>query len=378
MKIAVIGGGPAGLFFSTLLRRWSSVHEITVFEQNPPDATYGFGVALTDIALRFLDEVDPELHRGIICKAALQDRIAIVHKGISVPIAGNALYGISRLDLLQLLRNDAIAAGVSLIDGRRIDDLGSLAEFDMVVGADGVNSAVRRLLNDEFGSTIEHRRNMWAWYGTRRKSDDVHLLFETAEHGLFIGHTYRYGDHGNTFVVECSPEVWRTAGLDRMGETECLAYCTHVFRDFLDGEPLISNRSLWFNPAFVRTPNWSVGNVVLIGDALKTVHPTIGSGTRVAMQDAIALARACVDAGGDVPASLRLYAERRRPDADGFQDAALRSIEWYETVDERLSLSPLEFAYSFMTRTGKVDDARIERMDPAFMQMVNAERAAVA
>lgn len=375
MKVAVVGGGPAGLLFSTLLRRGGAEHEVTVFEQNPPNATYGFGVVLTDIALRFLDQVDPKLHRAILAKAAHQDRIVVVHRGVPVPIAGNAFHGISRLDLLQLLRADAQAAGVALVDGHRIDDLGQLDGYDLIVGADGINSVVRNRLQNGFQSVTEHRRNMWAWYGTPRKSDDVHLLFQQTDVGLFIGHTYRYGDYGNTFVVECSPEAWKRAGLDAMSEAESLRHCGHVFRDFLDGAPFVSNRSLWFNPAFLRTPNWFVGNVVLIGDALKTVHPTIGSGTRVAMQDAIALAGACLDGGGDVGKSLRLFVERRRPDADGFQDAALRSIEWYETVDQRLDLTPLEFAYSFMTRTGKVDEARIEKMDPSFLGRVKTERA---
>jgi 2-polyprenyl-6-methoxyphenol hydroxylase-like FAD-dependent oxidoreductase len=376
MKVAVVGGGAAGLLYSTLLRRGSDKHDVTVLEQNPPDATYGFGVVLTDIALRFLDEVDPKLHQAIVGKAAYQDRIVVVHRGVSVPIAGNAFHGISRLDLLKLLRSDAQAAGVRLVDGRRVDDLGSLEGYDLIVGADGINSVVRNLLSDAFQSIAEHRRNMWAWYGTPRRSEDVHLLFQQTDVGLFIGHTYRYGEYGNTFVVECAPEVWKRAGLDRMSEADSLDYCGKVFRNFLGDKPLISNRSLWFNPAFVRTRNWSVGNVVLIGDALKTVHPTIGSGTRVAMQDAIALAGACIDGEGDVARSLDLFERRRRPDAEGFQDAALRSIEWYETIDQRLALTPLEFAYSFMTRTGKVDDARIGRMDSTFLRQVHAERDA--
>lgn len=374
MKVAVIGGGPAGLFFATLLKRADPGSEVTVHEQNPVGATYGFGVVFTDIALKFLEEVDPGLRRAIVAASSCEDHIVLTHRGVAVPVGGNTFHGISRLDLLELLRRGAREAGVDLVDGARIESLGAFGDCDLIVGADGVNSAVRGLLDAHLGSTKEFRRNMWAWYGTPRRSHGVHLLFQDTPHGLFIGHTYPYGrEGGNTFVVECAPEVWRRAGLDRMTDEESREACAAVFAEFLSGAPFVSNRSTWFNPAFVRTQAWSWRNVVLIGDALKTVHPTIGSGTRVGMQDAIALARACAEAGGDVPEALRRFEAERRPDAEGFQDAAMRSIEWYEAVDERLHLSPLDFAYDFMMRTGKVSHERLRRMDPAFVAAYEAE-----
>lgn len=379
MKVAVIGGGPAGLFFATLVKRDSPRHEVTVFEQNPAGATYGFGVVLTDIALRFLDAVDPDLRAAIVGAASCEREIVITHRGTPVRVPGNTFHGIARLDLLDLLRRGALAAGVQLADGVRVTALDDFTDHDLIVGADGLNSAVRALLEDRLGTTRELQRNVWAWYGTPRRSTGVHLIFQQTEHGLFIGHTYPYGrDGGNTFVVECAPAAWRNAGLDRATDEESRQICESIFSDFLEGEPFLSNRSTWFNPALLRTKEWSWRNVVLIGDALKTVHPTIGSGTRVAMQDAIALAAACREAGDDVPDALRRFETSRRPDSEGFQDAAWRSIEWYDTVEGRLDLSPLDFTYDFMTRTGKVDHERLRRMAPDFVAVYEAEHAALA
>jgi anthraniloyl-CoA monooxygenase len=376
MRVAVIGGGPAGLFFATLLKRDAPRHEVTVLEQNPAGASYGFGVVLTDIALRFLDAVDPELRQAIVQVASCEREIILTHRGEAVRVTGNTYHGIARLDLLRLLREKAKAAGVRLVDDVRVTSLDEVAGHDLVVGADGLNSAVRALLQERLGATRETQRNVWAWYGTPRRSAGVHLLFQQTEHGLFIGHTYPYGrEGGNTFVVECSPAAWRAAGLDRASDAESRSICEAIFSDFLEGKSLLSNRSTWFNPTLVRAHEWSWRNVVLIGDALKTVHPTIGSGTRVAMQDAIALAGAFREAGEDVAAALRLFEERRRPDVEGFQDAARRSIAWYDSVEERLDLTPLDFTYDFMTRTGKVDHERLRRMAPEFIRAYEAAHA---
>ena len=346
-----------------------------MLEQNPAGATYGFGVVLTDIALRFLDAVDPALRRAFVARASSETEIVVTHRGVSVPVAGNVFHGIARLDLLDLLREGARAAGVDLVDGTRVESLDGFGDCDLIVGADGINSMVRARLEGQLGTTREVQNNMWAWYGTPRRSAGVHLIFQETPHGLFIGHTYPYGrEGGNTFVVECGPETWRRAGFDRMSEEESRRACEGIFSDFLQGEPFLSNRSAWFNPALIRTRNWSSGTIVLIGDALKTVHPTIGSGTRVAMQDAIALAGACRDAGDDVPEALRLFEARRRPDSEGFQDAASRSIAWYDTIETRLHLAPLDFTYDFMMRTGKVDHERLRRMAPDFVAAYEAAR----
>jgi anthraniloyl-CoA monooxygenase len=367
MRIAVVGGGPAGLLFAELVKRQHPRWQLRVFEQNPADATYGFGIVLADVALRVLANVEPELHRALVECAEAQHVIRINHRGTAVPIKGNTFLGIPRVKLLSLMQARASGHGVEIKYGRRIEDPRDLSGYDLIVGADGVNSAIRERLQASFQAVKEQRVNKWVWYGTRHRFDCVELIFEQTPHGIFIAHCYRFSPDFGTFVVECHPTVWRRAGLDRMSDEESRTFCAEVFKRHLGGCGLISNRSVWFNPSFVTSMRWSCGNVVLIGDALKTVHPSIGSGTRMAYEDAIALARAVNAKGPDVAASLAEFEASRRETAEGFQEAALRSILWYETVETRKQLSPLEFAFSYMMRTGKVDYQRLRRIDPEFL-----------
>ncbi len=371
-RIAVVGGGPAGLLFAKLAKQADPAHRIDVFEQNPPDATYGFGVVLADVALDILAAVDPGLRTAISDIAEFQDRITIVHKGVPIALKGNGFMGISRVRLLQAMQKNALDAGVSIHFERRVSNVNALTAYDLIVGADGVNSAIRETLNEHFQAVKEPRRNKWVWYATAKRLDSVGLIFQSTPQGTFIAHSYRFSKELGTFVIECSPETWRSAGLDEASEAESQAFCARVFEPFLGGAPLIGNRSNWFNPEFVTSRHWHHKNVVLIGDALKTVHPSIGSGTRVGMQDAIALADALSTCGGDIPLTLATFEANRRGGADEFQDAAMKSILWYETVDERMDLDPPAFAYNYMKRTGRVSDERLRRIDPEFAAL--AER----
>jgi anthraniloyl-CoA monooxygenase len=375
LKIAVVGGGPGGLLFAKLVARENPTYRIDVFEQNPSDATYGFGIVLADVALDFLKTVDEGLHADLVTSAEKQDKITLYHKRSAVPIRGNVFLGIPRVRLLNIMQTHATAEGVNIEYSTRIETLDRLAGYDLIVGADGVNSVVRNTLQHEFQAVVEPRLNKWAWYGTRHRFDSVELIFEQTKYGTFIAHSYRYAPDYGTFVIECHPETWSRAGLDVKSEEESRRFCGDVFRDYLDGDGLISNRSAWFNPSFVTSKRWSSGNVVLIGDALKTVHPSIGSGTRMAYEDAAALARAVNAGGGNVRESLKAFEMARRPSADGFQDAAMRSIIWYETADTRQHLTPLEFAYSYMMRTGKVNLDRLRKIDPDFLAAYEAEAA---
>ena len=369
-RIAVVGGGPAGLLFAKLAKAADQSRVIDVFEQNPADATYGFGVVLADAALNILDGVDPALRRALAEAAEFQDRITLVHKGVSVDLKGNGFMGISRVKLLQLMQRNASDAGVNLQFGTRIDAPALLGDYDIVVGADGVNSIVRTSLNAHFGATKEPRLNKWVWYATTKRLDAVGLIFQDTPFGTFIAHSYRFSPDLGTFVIECSEDSWRRAGLHAASDEESRALCGEIFRDALGDAPLVSNRSLWFNPEFVTSRHWSHDNVVLIGDALKTVHPSIGSGTRVAMQDAVALAVALDACGGDVPATFAQFEAARRRDAGNFQDAAMKSILWYENVDEKMHLDPIDFAYDYMMRTGRVSRERLRRLDPEFADLV--------
>ena len=370
VRIAVVGGGPAGLLFAKLAKQAEPAHEVDVFEQNSADATYGFGVVLADVALDILDGVDPGLRERIAAHAEFQDYITLVHKGEAIKLRGNRFLGIARVKLLQLMQENAAGAGARLHFEAPVKDFAVLEGYDVVVGADGVNSALRTSLNQHFQATKEARLNKWVWYATPKRLDSVGLIFQDTPFGTFIAHCYRFSPELGTFVIECSEESWRLAGLDRAGNEESRAICEGIFADFLGGEPLVSNRSLWFNPAFVTSTHWHHGSTVLIGDALKTVHPSIGSGTRVALQDAIGLAEALQECGGDVPATFAAFERKRRQDAGSFQDAAMRSILWYESVDRRMHLDPIAFAHDFMMRTGRVSHERLRRIDPDFADLV--------
>ena len=370
LRIAVAGGGPGGLMFAKLAKEANPSLEIDVFEQNPADATYGFGVVLADVALDILNGVDPALRDRIAGHAEFQDRIMLVHKGVPIALKGNGFLGIARVQLLQLMQANAAGVGVRLHFEAPVRTLSVLDEHDLVVGADGVNSWLRTSLDQNFQASKEKRLNKWVWYATPKRLDSVGLIFQETSFGTFIAHSYRFSPELGTFVIECSEESWRRAGLDRAGDEESRAICQDLFRDFLGDAPLVSNRSLWFNPEFITSRNWHYRNLVLIGDALKTVHPSIGSGTRMALQDAIGLAQALRECGGDVRATFGRFEQIRRTGAGNFQDAAMKSILWYETVDERMHLDPVAFAYDFMMRTGRVSNERLRRIDPEFADLV--------
>ncbi len=366
MRIKIIGGGPAGLLFAMLMRKHDASHEVTVFEQNPADATYGWGVVFSDVALRFIRDVDPAFFAEFTQNHARCDRMEIVHRGTVVPVRGNGFSRVSRIELLRVLHDNCRRVGVELRFGERVAMVEAAGPADLIVAADGINSPVRESLRGHFEPTVETRRNRFAWYGTPRLFDAVTLIFRPDPAGVFIAHTYQYSDDLSTFLVECSPEAWQAAGLDRATDEESRAYCERVFADDLRGLPLLSKRSDWFLANVVRNRRWSKDNVVLLGDALRSVHFSLGSGTRMAMQDAIALFRAVVANRQDVRAALAAFEADRRPASEQFQDAAARSLDWYEAVDRRMHLSPLAFAYDYMTRTGRVSHNDIRRMDPAF------------
>lgn len=366
MQIKIIGGGPAGLLFAMLMKKHDPSHAVTVFEQNPPGATYGWGVVFSDVALGFIRDVDPAFFAEFTRNHARCDRMEIVHRGIAVPIRGNGFSRVARIELLRVLHDNCLRAGVELRFGSRITAVEEVGPADIIVASDGINSPIREGLRDHFEPTVETRRNRFAWYGTPHLFDAVTLIFRPDPAGVFIAHTYQYSDDLSTFLVECSPETWAAAGLDHASDEESRAYCERVFAADLGGAPLLSKRSEWFLANVVRNRRWSKDNTVLLGDALRSVHFSLGSGTRMAMQDAIALFKAVKGSGSDVQAALAAFEAERRPASDKFQDAAARSLDWYENVNGKMGLSPVAFAYDYMTRTGRVTHDDIRRMDPGF------------
>ena len=249
----------------------------------------------------------------------------IVHQGEHVTLAGNTFHRMSRLDLLTALYRHCREAGVQLAFECRCDDLTGFGDADLIVAADGANSAIRARYREHFVPTLDERPNLLAWYGTTRLFEPLSLIFRQNQDGLIIAHCYQYSRTHSTFLVEVPPDTFHRAGLDRMSEADSLAYCEAAFAEDLQGHPLLSNRSTWFRYSIVQNAHWSFDNVVLLGDALRTGHPSIGSGTRLAMQDAIALSEACQSAAGSVANALEEFRRIRRPGSDSLQQAAIKS-----------------------------------------------------
>lgn len=365
MKVRIVGGGPAGLYFAALMKREDPAHDVAVFERGPRDATWGFGVVFSDRALEFLRTDDEAMYQLLTPLMETWPNLTIRHNDTPVPIAGNGFASIGRLELLSRLYAHAESMGVRIAFDSEITSLDdpALAGADLIVAANGAFSWVRSENEDRFGTETDMRPNRFIWYGTSKVFDSLSLTFRETEHGVFCAHHYRYSPGMSTFLVEVTDATWHKAGFAAMDEAATIRHCERVFADDLDGEPILSNKSYWRQFPAITNRQWSSGKAVLMGDALRTAHFSIGSGTRLAMEDAIALWKALRDAGG-VGEALALYQERRLPPMKKILDAANASIRWYERMDELIRLPPVDFAYSYMTRTGRVDHAEVARRDP--------------
>jgi benzoate-CoA ligase family protein len=375
MRAAIIGAGPAGLFLSLLLKRRRPRDEVFVLEQNLRGATFGFGVVFSHGALEFLRAGEPEIFKLLEAEMERWPEQKIVHRDEAVLVDGNGFSAIARLKLLTTLERLCERAGVRVEHGRPIGALGELSGFDLVVGADGVNSFVRRSLAGRLQPRIRHLTNKFAWYGTTKAFDCLTLTFRRNEHGHFVAHHYRYTPDMSTFIVECDAATWYRAGLDRMSDKESRIYCERVFAPDLDKRPLISNRSIWRNFPLLWTPQWTADNVVLIGDAVRTGHFSIGSGTRLAMEDSIALAAALDAHSENIAEGLAEFERTRKPIAEKIVTAANASSYWYERISEKMALAPWQLAYDYMTRSGRMPDERLRAEAPRFMARVDRERA---
>jgi len=366
MKIVVNGGGPSGLYFALLARKRLGA-EVEVFEQNPRDATYGFGIVLADRGLNRLQAADEPSYEMIMRSSYVSRHRVLMHNGEKIFIEGGGYGGaIARLRLLEILQECCEDAGVVMHFGGRMD-VADLPEADLIVAADGVNSAVRTAHAEAFGVTSYSLTNKLAWYGTQALFPYPILSFRRTAHGHFWGVGYAYTESMSTFVAECDAETWQTS-LVHMSDDERTALAETIFAEELAGRPLISNKSVWHSVPVTRVREWNVGNMVLIGDALHSAHPSIGSGTRIAMEDSIALLQA-LETSEDIPSALRNFRRSREPSKQKLVIAAEKSFTWYEHIASRLGqLSAAELTFDYLRRTERLDGERLTQEFPLFME----------
>ena len=374
MRIAVIGGGPAGLYFACLWKQRHPDSHIDLFEQNEAGATWGFGVVFSDQALDFLRADDPETVDAIAPRMESWRNITLNLRGESVEIDGVGFSSIGRLDLLTILQQRVRAVGVTPHFVTHIQSMEQFAGYDLIVAADGLNSQMRRLFEGDFGTSVSYSSNKFAWYGTTKPFPTLSQTFVETPLGAFNAHHYRYAPAMSTFLVECDRATWQRYDFAGKSIDDSRATCEAVFADVLDGHPLLSNKSVWRNFPWIWNENWSFGNIVLIGDALHSAHFSIGSGTRLAIEDGIALIKA-LESERDIPAALARYQAERKPVVKKLVAAAKASADWYEHFPAHMKLGLMDFAHSYITRSGRIDDQRLRTMAPAFMARYDAYAA---
>lgn len=378
LRVAVVGGGPGGLLVATLLKRHRPATEVVVLERNRADDTFGFGVVFSDATLGAIDAADPVLQRALREHGTHWDRIEVRLRGERLVCGGNGMAAVRRVTLLRLLQQSALDAGVDLRFSTELHDISEVDGYDVVVAADGANSLLRRKAEDIFGPRVDTAMAKFIWFGTRHVFDGLTFVHEKGPHGVFAAHAYPIGDGVSTFIVETDEDTWRRAGLDAFdvnqppgpSDETTRRYLEQLFADQVDGAPLLTNNSRWGNFRTLRTRRWHDGRVVLLGDAAHTAHFSVGSGTKMAMEDAVALAAALVEQPDDVPAALDRYEAERRPSVERIQGAARPSLSWWEHFGRSHdALEPTQFAFHFFTRSISRD--KLARRDPAFVAQVD-------
>ena len=380
MKVVSIGGGPAGLYFALLMKKADPAHDVTVVERNRADDTFGFGVVFSDATLENFAEADRETYEAIVGSFAHWDDIDIHYQGQVLTSTGHGFSGLSRQRLLDILRRRCVDLGVSFDFEREVTDLASWADADVILGADGVNSVVRSRYAEHFQPRIDVRPNKFVWLGTTFPFPAFTFIFKESEHGLWRVHAYRYNATDSTFILETTEATWRRAGLADATEDDTLAFVEKLFARELSGHRLLKNRSLWRSFPTVRNTRWSYGNAVLVGDAAHTAHFSIGSGTKLAIEDSIALARA-LHTHGDIATALTAYEVERRPEVAGLQRAAQVSLEWFEQTERYHGrLEPVQFVFSLLTRSLRVTHQNLKVRDAKLVATVDrwcAEQASI-
>ncbi len=366
MRIVSVGGGPAGLYFAILMKKTNRAHDITVLERNRFEDTFGFGVVFSDATQENLAEADQPTFEAMARSYYHWDDIDIHYNGTVVRSTGHGFSGLARQKLLEIFGRRAAELGVRMEIGTEVQDLTSCLEADLVVGADGFNSVVRHQFNHHFKPTIDWRPNRFVWLGTTRPFPAFTFHFKRDRHGLWRVHAYQYEKGQSTFIVEATEATWHAACLDRATENETLAFCEDLFAEELEGHRLLKNRSLWRNFGTVKNERWHHDNVVLVGDAAHTAHFSVGSGTKLAMEDAIALVQALAKYR-DIPTALTAYEEERRPVVESLQRAAQVSLQWFEDTERYMALEPIQFAFNLLTRSLRITHDNLKIRDLSFV-----------
>ena len=373
MKIAVIGGGPGGLYFSILTKKAMPHCQIDVYERNKPDDSFGFGVVFSDETLGEFLKRDMQSYELIRSKFAYWDDIIIARDGEEVSIAGNGFCGCSRKTLLQLLQQRCNEEGVNLHFEQNVDDISLFENADIVIASDGIGSSIRTKYEKEFGTKIVMKQNRFVWLGSTKPLDAFTYFFRNTEHGLIVAHSYQYQEGMSTWIFECSDETWQKHGFEVTNEEDTIAKISEIFAAELDGHPLISNKSHWRQFPHVTNENWYHKNIVLLGDAKATAHYSIGSGTKLAMDSAIGLSDAVIANPTDVQAAFQQYDKTRRNTVEMIQYAALVSLDWFENMNRHNQHPFYQFAFGCMTRAKKVTFENLRLRDKSFTDKVLEE-----
>lgn len=377
MNHLVIGAGPAGLYFAICRKLFAPSDNVTVLEQNSGTRTFGWGVVLSARTINTLRSLDSRLVEIILARASCWDKLTILRDGSAVSIGGHRFHGIARPELLKILREYARQLGATIIDGCRVDGLAIADEYDVVVGADGINSLVRRHVLGAAEPTIESGSNRYIWLGTTRRFEHFQFIFETCDAGLLWAHAYPHGDGGSTFIVECTSRTWERLNRITDDPAQTVRMCEQIFRQHLEGHSLLpataQRPGAWLRFQQISCPVWFRDKFVIAGDAAHTAHFSVGSGTKLAFEDAEALARALPDSDNrHLYAALFNYHRQRVPVSARLQRAGRYSAAWFEQLDRYARLDDITFAYALLMRTRQLSHQDLRRRDPDFMR--NVER----
>jgi anthraniloyl-CoA monooxygenase len=369
MKVSVVGGGPGGLYFALLAKKVWPRWDITVYERNRPDDTFGFGVVFSDQTLDSFKAYDLVTYERIRRRFAYWGGVDVVYKGQALRSDGNGFCGCSRVALLNILQDRGRELGVNMRFQREVDGLEEFSESDLVVVADGINSRIREKHKDHFQPSVDLRPNKFTWLGSTRPLDAFKYFFRETPEGIILAHCYQYEADRSTWVIETDEQTWRNFGFERKSEPDMLSTLQEVFSEELEGHPLIPNRSVWRNFPTITNKTWVLGNAVLVGDAKATAHFSIGSGTKLAMEDAIALFDS-LKSENSIEKSLKKYDTARREEVEKTQHAANVSLAWFEHMKRYWGMDPQQFAFGVMSRSKQITWENLELRDPAFVRQV--------